>query len=139
MKSVLPITVASAFLLALPVIFSPSFAATRKLTVGSTETGTAACYNRRLKGHRTTSGQRYDPSALTAAHHTAPMGSQLRITNLANNQSVVVTVNDHLGASRGIILDISQKACDELKFPKTGEAKVKLEVLRIAGNSTASH
>jgi rare lipoprotein A len=137
MKSVLSVIIAGAILLAAATI-SPSFARTRKLTVGSTETGTAACYNRRLKGHRTTSGQRYDPAALTAAHHTAPIGSQLKITNLANNQSVVVTVNDHLGASRGIILDISRRACDELKFPHGGEAKVKLEVLSIAGNSTAS-
>jgi rare lipoprotein A len=137
MKSVLTAITAGAILLAAATI-SPSFARTHKLTVGSTETGTAACYNRRLKGHRTTSGQRYDPTALTAAHHTVPMGSQLKITNLANDESVVVTVNDHLGASRGIILDISRRACDELKFPRGGEAKVKLEVLSIAGNSTAS-
>ncbi len=137
MKSVSSVIVAFVMLLGSSAI-APSLAGTHKLAVGSTETGRAACYNRRLKGHRTTSGQRYDPTALTAAHHTVPMGSQLKITNLANSQSVVVTVNDHLGASRGIILDISQKACDELKFPKTGEGKVKLEVLSIAGNSSAS-
>jgi rare lipoprotein A len=137
MKSVLSVIVAI-MMLAVSSAFARSVAARHKLTVGSTETGTAACYNRHLNGHRTTSGERYDPTALTAAHHTVPMGSQLKITNLANSQSVVVTVNDHLGASRRIILDISQKACDELNFPKTGEAKVKLEVLSIAGASSAS-
>jgi len=99
-------------------------------SVPSTDTGVAACYSRRLVGHRTSSGQRYNPNALTAAHATIPVGTHVKVTNVENGKSVVVVINDHLSAhaSGGIIIDISQRACKELGFGRGGEAKVKLEV-----------
>lgn len=116
-----------------------SFSADSKHGVpGGTQTGIAACYSQRLAGHRTTSGQKYDPKALTAAHHKIPIGTQVKVTNIENGQSVVVTVNDHLTASRGIIMDISKQACTDLKFPHGGKAKVKIEVVDASGVS-ASH
>ena len=92
------------------------------------QTGEAACYSRRLTGHRTTSGQRYNPNALTAAHGTIPLGSHVKVTNLENGKSVVVLVNDHMSSRGKIIMDISGRACDELHFGPGGEARVKLEV-----------
>lgn len=89
--------------------------------------GVAACYSRRLVGHRTTSGQRYDPNGLTAAHATIPMGARVRITNLENGKSVVVVVNDRMSAREKIITDISERACKELQVGSNGEARVKLE------------
>src|SRR6516225_2680731 len=130
MKRALTALVASTILLTLTTL-SSSFGAAQKLSSVGTQTGTAACYSKRLRGHRTSSGQRYDPNALTAAHATIPIGTQVRVTNIDNGRSAVVTVNDHLSAHAGggIILDISQRACKDLEFPRTGEAKVKLEVL----------
>ena len=95
---------------------------------GSRLTGEAACYNRRLVGHRTTSGQRYDPEALTASHGTIPVGTHVKVTNLENGKSVVVVINDKMSAHGKIITDVSQRACDELAFGPGGKAKVKLEV-----------
>jgi rare lipoprotein A len=93
------------------------------------ETGLAACYSRHLNGHRTSSGQRYDPNALTASHSTIPVGTHVRVTNVENGKSVVVLVNDHMsGHHRKIVMDLSQEACKELQFGKGGEARVKLEV-----------
>jgi rare lipoprotein A len=92
------------------------------------QTGEAACYSPRLTGHRTTSGQRYNPNALTAAHGTIPLGSHVKVTNLENGKSVVVLVNDHMSSRGKIIMDISRRACNELQFGPGGEAKVKLEV-----------
>jgi hypothetical protein len=60
------------------------------------ETGIAACYSRHLVGHRTTSGKRYNPNLLTAAHSTIPEGTHVKVTNLDNGKSVVVLVNDHM-------------------------------------------
>lgn len=100
-------------------------------------TGAAACYSDRLTGHRTTSGQRYDPNTLTAAHGTIPMGTHVRVTNLENSKSVVVVVNDHMSARGKFIMDISRRACRELQFGPGGQAKVKLEVE--AANSATSH
>ena len=89
--------------------------------------GTAACYSHRLVGHKTTSGQRYDPNALTAAHGRYPLGTHVKVTNLQNGKSVVVVINDHMARHGRIIMDISQRGCKELEFPSGGEAKVKLE------------
>ena len=98
----------------------------------TTEAGVAACYSRRLIGHRTSSGQKYNPNALTAAYATIPIGTHVKVTNVENGQTVVVVVNDHLSAHAGggIIIDISQRACKELKFGRGGEAKVNLEVVK---------
>lgn len=106
------------------------FAAEGDSSNSVTQAGIAACYSRRLKGHRTSSGQRYDPEALTASHATIPVGTHLKITNVENGKSVVVLVNDHMSGHghRKMITDISQQACKELEFGRGGEAKVKLEV-----------
>jgi rare lipoprotein A len=99
--------------------------------------GTAACYSRRLVGHRTTSGERYNPNALTASHGSIAMGSHVKVTNLQNGKSVVVVINDHMAAHEKIIMDISRRACRELEFPPGGEAKVKLEVEPSTAAATA--
>jgi rare lipoprotein A len=91
----------------------------------------AACYSRRLVGHRTSSGQKYNPNTLTAAHATIPVSTHVKVTNVENGKSVVVVINDDLSASHaggGIIIDISHHACKELGFGRGGEPKVKLEV-----------
>ena len=90
--------------------------------------GEAACYNRRYIGHRTASGQRYDPDALTASHGTIRVGTHVKVTNLENGKSVVVVINDKMSAHGKIIMDVSQRACDELAFGPGGKAKVKVEV-----------
>jgi len=110
--------------------FSASSAAEKESSNGGAQTGVAACYSRRLTGHRTTSGQPYDPKALTGSHATLPVGTQVKVTNLENGKSVVVLINDKMSSHRHrkIIMDLSQAACKELQFGHGGEAKVKLEV-----------
>jgi len=116
---------------------SPSFAAASQSSRAITQTGIAACYQRRLVGHRTFCAKRYDPNALTASHATIPVGTRVKLTNLQNGRTVVVLVNDRMSAHAGggIIIDISRRACRELKFGRGGEAKVKLEV--VSGNAAA--
>ena len=58
------------------------------------EAGNASYYAKHFTGHKTASGERYDPNALTAAHRTLPLGTQVRVVNPKNDKSVVVTVND---------------------------------------------
>ena len=52
----------------------------------------------------------------------------MKVTNLANNQSVVVTVNDRMKKSSKVLMEVSKHAAEELGFAKSGKAKVKLEV-----------
>lgn len=102
------------------------------------QTGVAACYSQRSVGHRTSSGQKYDPNALTAAHGTLPLGAHVRVTNLENGKSVVVLVNDRMSAHGKIVMDVSERACRELKFGPSGQARVKLEVEPAPSRATLS-
>lgn len=77
-----------------------------------------------LKG-RTASGVRV--GAFTAAHRTLPFGSKVRVTNLRNNLSVVVTVNDRGPFTRGRVIDVSVAAAESLGFRSAGVAPVKVE------------
>src|SRR5438270_7340497 len=58
------------------------------------EIGIASFYGREWRGHRTASGERFDPDALTAAHRTLPFGTRVRLTNLDNGRHATVRIND---------------------------------------------
>ncbi|QGM44506.1 septal ring lytic transglycosylase RlpA family protein [Methylocystis heyeri] len=88
-------------------------------------TGKASYYG--LKG-RTASGSRV--GGFTAAHRSLPFGSKARVTNLHNNRSVVVTINDRGPFTGGRIIDVSTSAADHLGFRSAGVAKVRVEALR---------
>lgn len=86
--------------------------------------GKASYYD--LKG-RTASGARV--GAFTAAHRTLPMGSRVRVTNLRNHRSVVVTVNDRGPFTHGRVIDVSASAAESLGFKSAGVAPVKVETV----------
>lgn len=85
-------------------------------------TGKASYYNLKSK---TASGGRV--GHMTAAHRTLPFGAKLRVTNLANKRSVVVTVNDRGPFIGGRIIDVSQGAAHALGMVKSGVARVRVE------------
>ncbi|MDB5544592.1 MAG: Rare lipoprotein [Hyphomicrobiales bacterium] len=89
-------------------------------------TGKASYYSH---GARTASGARFNPGAMTAAHRTLPFGSRLRVTNLANQRSVLVTVNDRGPFSGGRILDLSAGAANVIGMRQSGVARVHIERL----------
>lgn len=93
------------------------------------ETGIAAYYGNWLHGGRTASGDRYDKDALTAAHNQYPFGTKLRVTNLANQKTAVVTINDRGPTTPGRIIDVSRRVARELGFIRAGLTEVKLEVV----------
>ena len=92
------------------------------------ETGTAKFYNDKFQGKKTASGEPYDKAALTAAHKKLAYGTKVKVTNVANDKSVVVTINDRLSKGSSAVIDVSRQAAEELGFAKSGKAKVKLEV-----------
>lgn len=93
----------------------------------SATNGTAAWYGRKFNGRRTASGQRFKASALTAAHATLPYGTRVRVTNTANNKSVVLTINDRLSASGGRVIDVTHAGAQRLGMLKSGTAPVRIE------------
>jgi rare lipoprotein A len=117
MKRALIIKIAIAALSSFAIL-TPPLAAAQESPGPNKAMGAAACYSRRLIGHKTSSGQRYNPNALTAAHATIPLGTRVKVTNVENGEVVIVLVNDRLSvhAGGGIIIDISQRACKELNL-----------------------
>ena len=91
------------------------------------EEGTANFYSDKFQGKKLASGERYDKNKLTAAHKTLAFGTKVKVTNLDNGKSAVVTINDRMKKSNSAVIDVSRKAANELGFVKAGKAKVKLE------------
>ena len=94
--------------------------------------GTASWYGRPYHGRKTASGQIYNMNAPTAAHPTLPLGTQVRVTNLTNHRSIVLTVNDRGPFAKGRIIDVSRYAAEHLGFLRTGTVRVRVEVIQTA-------
>ena len=96
---------------------------------GYDKTGTASYYGARHHGKRTASGEPFDQNALTAAHPALPFGTRVLVTNLNNDKSVVVRINDRGPHTRGRLIDLSRKAAQQLDMLRTGTAKVRVQGL----------
>lgn len=112
-----------------PSVDTPAAAPSMELNVEPIAGGMASYYGRHLAGARTASGQRFDPDALTCAHRTLPFGTQLQVTNPANGESVVVTVNDRGPFHGNRVIDLSDAAAEEIGILGKGSGKVQLAVL----------
>ena len=86
----------------------------------------------RDSGRLTANGEYYDMNALSAAHKTLPMPSYLRVTNLENNKSIVVRLNDRGPYIDDRIIDLSKKAAIELEMLNKGTAKVRVQYIEEA-------
>jgi rare lipoprotein A len=86
--------------------------------------GIATYYAKKYHGKRTTSGARYSPEKLTAAHQSLPLGTKVKIVNLANQNEVQVTVNDRCRKRSFPFIDLSRAAAEKLGFFGKGTAKV---------------
>lgn len=73
---------------------------------------------------KTASGERMNPSAMTAAHRSLPMGSKIRVVNKANGKSVIVRINDRGPFIRGRVLDLSKGAARELGYVNAGHTAI---------------
>ncbi len=80
----------------------------------------------------TASNRPWAGGELIAAHRTLPLGSKIRVVNLANQRSVVVEIRDRGPYLRGRIIDVSRRAAKELGLLETGIAKVQLEAAPVA-------
>jgi len=94
----------------------------------ASEEGVANFYSDKFQGKKTSSGEVYDKDGLTASHKKLPYGTKVKVTNVENGKSVVVTINDRMKTSNPAVIDLTRRAAEELGFAKAGKAKVKLEV-----------
>jgi rare lipoprotein A len=86
----------------------------------------AVYYRKRYNGRRTSSGAFYNPKKLTAAHPSIPLGTRVKVVNLANNRSIVVTINDRCRTHDFEIIDLSRAAARKLDFLGKGTATVRI-------------
>jgi rare lipoprotein A len=93
------------------------------------KSGMASWYGSVLQGHRTASGRRFNMFELTAAHRTLPFGSKVKVTDLRNHRSVVVTITDRGVLDPDRVIDLSWGAAAELHMVKMGVDPVRLELI----------
>ena len=96
---------------------------------GVIEKGKASYYADKYHGRTTASGEVFNQQALSAAHQTLGFGSRVKVTNIANNKSVIVTINDRGPFIRGRIIDLSKKAFSQIASVKQGVIDVTVERL----------
>ncbi len=89
--------------------------------------GLASWYGDDFHGRLTANGEIFDMNSIAAAHPTLPMPSYVRVTNLSNNRSMVVRVNDRGPYHDNRVIDVSHRAADLLGFKTSGTARVRVE------------
>lgn len=88
--------------------------------------GMASWYGDAHHDKMTASGHLYQSGEFTAAHPTLPFGSEIRVTNLSNSRSVVLTITDRGPFTQNRIIDVSEAAASALNFKNDGLARVML-------------
>lgn len=91
--------------------------------------GFASYYGNEFQGRKTANGEIYDSSKLTAAHKTIPFGTLVKVTNLKNNKSVIVKINDRGPFVEGRIIDLSYAAARQIDMLWDGVVQVEVEIL----------
>ncbi|MBZ9626805.1 septal ring lytic transglycosylase RlpA family protein [Psychroflexus sp. CAK1W] len=94
-----------------------------------TQTGKASFYADKFEGRPTASGEIYEHNLATAAHRKLPFGTKVKVTNLENNKTAIVKINDRGPFIRGRIIDLSRSIANALDIIKSGATEVRIEVL----------
>ncbi|MDD2382997.1 MAG: septal ring lytic transglycosylase RlpA family protein [Sulfurospirillaceae bacterium] len=103
------------------------------VSVGDYFSGVASWYGKDFHGKKTSNGEVYNMNDMTAAHKTLPMNTMLKVTNLKNNKSIVVRVNDRGPFVGSRIIDLSYNAATRLDLVAHGTGPVGLEVIGFSG------
>ncbi|AZE46630.1 Rare lipoprotein A [Pseudomonas chlororaphis] len=96
---------------------------------GYDKTGVASYYGAKHHGKRTASGEPFNQHGMTAAHRELPFGTRVKVTNLNNDKSVVVRINDRGPHTRGRLIDLSRAAAQQLGMISSGTAKVRVQAI----------
>ena len=107
---------------------------TKKTHVGYSEKGIASWYGKKFHGRLTSTRETYDMYKLTAAHKSLPIPCYAKVTNLRNNKSIVVRINDRGPFKKGRIIDLSYAAAKKLGIVSKGIARVHVEAIDARNN-----
>ena len=107
-------------------------------TAQITEYGLASYYADKFHGRMTASGETFDQQKMVAAHRTLPFGTKVKVTNVENNHSVVVTIIDRGPFVNDRVIDLSKAAAEKINIISDGVARVKLEVLELPDQTNST-
>lgn len=99
--------------------------------------GNAVWYGKKAHGRRTASGEIFNMYKYTAAHRSLPLGTVVCVTNLSNDKSVIVTINDRGPLSKCFVIDLSRQAANDIDMIKSGIALVSIRILNLPNLSNA--
>jgi rare lipoprotein A len=103
--------------------------------VGYSEKGIASWYGKKFHGKLTSTREVYNMYNITAAHKSLPIPCYAKVTNLSNNKSLIVRINDRGPFKKGRIIDLSYAAAKKLDFIKQGTARVLVEAIDVKKNN----
>jgi rare lipoprotein A len=98
------------------------------LKSGKVQYGIASYYSDKFIGKTTANGDVFSQDKMTAAHNFLPLGTKIRVTNLRNNKSIVVRINDRMHHRNKRLVDLTKAAAQKLGFMKSGITRVKIQV-----------
>ena len=117
----------------------PSNSKNKKVKHRKVMTGISSLYAEDFHGKLTANGEVYDMYGVTAAHKTLPLNTICRVTNLANDKSLILRINDRGPYIKGRILDCSYGAAKKLDFINQGTTNVKIEVIEWGDGKYMQH
>ncbi len=103
---------------------------------GFVEEGVASWYGPGFHGKTTANGETYNQNAMTAAHKLLPLGTTVRVTNLENNKSLVLRINDRGPFVHDRVIDVSKRAAERLDMHEQGTANVRIEAINTKATSS---
>ena len=109
-----------------------------KASGGNAQVGVASWYGKDFAKKKTANGEKFSPNQPTAAHRTLPIGTHVKVTNLATGKSTTVRVNDRGPYEKDRVIDLSQSAAKDIGMKKDGVAPVKIEVVGHDTGETAA-
>ena len=109
---------------------TPAAPSSGDTAISTQQRGRISMYGNEFAGRKTASGEPFDPSALTMAHRTLPFGTRVRVTNLENQRSVEVVVNDRGPFVSGRIADLSEEAARRIGMIAKGVVEALLDIVK---------
>jgi rare lipoprotein A len=110
------------------ISFLPIFLMSVMISSGPVK-GTASYYGQHWTGRKTASGETFYSDSLTAAHKYYKFGTIVKVTNLKNNDTILVKINDRLPKSSKMIIDLSYGCAKKLNIVKAGIVPVQLDIV----------
>ena len=125
----LVLLVCSCGIVSSPVYVTVPGRAAELIVSGFSQRGIASFYAEAFHGRTTANGETFDMNAMTCAHLTLPFGTVLKVTNLDNDRTTTVRINDRGPYIEGRIIDLSKGAARSLNMIESGTANVLIEVI----------